>query len=257
MSQTLKIIAHGDSWFDYPRLFWTGGGIPRHLSKLLKMPIQNLAHHGDGTEQMLSIRKRKELEAALPGADILLFSGGGNDIAGDQFCIWLNDNIDGNVHRAIDRDRFDKALDLIIATYNDLVLICMEFAPDCLIVTHGYDFPPPLMLGVGIFGCHFGGILGPWLRPSIVYCGWTDPKDQSEIIKIVLKRFNNRMIAWSKLDPAHRLHVPTQGILTSTDWANELHPNYNGFEKHAAQFRLTLQTRVPLMRKNEISVFVN
>jgi hypothetical protein len=189
---------------------------------------------------MLSLRKRKELEVALPGTDVLLFSGGGNDIAGDQFIIWLNDNVDGNVKNAISYDRFDKALGLIIADYDDLVLVCKEFAPDCLIVTHGYDFPPPNMFGDSIFW----GLLGPWLQPSLIYCGWTDRNDQSAIVKMALQHLNTRMVEWSNLDPLHRLHVSTQGILTSTDWANEMHPNRMGFLKEAAQFKWALFPRI-------------
>ena len=170
-----KIIAHGDSWFDYPALLFTGGGIPTHLSKISGLSISNLAHYGYGTEEMLSIPKRKELEESLPGADILLFSGGGNDIAGDQFCIWLNDNVDGDINKAISWSRFDSALNLIIADYDDLIQLRDLIAPNCLLVTHGYDFPTPLMFGVGVCG------IGPWLKPSFDYCGWTDVNDQCEI----------------------------------------------------------------------------
>jgi len=249
MTQPLKIIAHGDSWFDYPSFLLTGGGIPSHLSNLLGIPITNLARHGYGTEQMLSIVKRKELEAALPNTDIFLFSGGGNDIAGDQFCIWLNDNVDGNIKNAISFDRLDKALDLIIADYDDLVLICKEFAPNCLLVTHGYDFPPPNMFGVGIFG----GLLGPWLQPSLNYCGWTDPKDQSLIVKMALERLNAHMIVWCDADPSHRLHIQTQGILTPTDWANEMHPNRSGFEKAAKQFYFGIMPHIKSLKERKAS----
>ena len=42
-----------------------------------------------GTLNMLGLAKRQELESYLTDCDVLFFSGGGNDIAGDQFCIWL------------------------------------------------------------------------------------------------------------------------------------------------------------------------
>ena len=231
----LKIIAAGDSWFDYPSFLFTGGGIPEHLSSLLGVPILNMAHHGYGTEDMLSIRKRKELDAKFPTTDILLFSGGGNDIAGDQFCIWLNDNIDGKIEKAISWSRLEKALDLVIADYNDLIQIHDLLAPNSLIVTHGYDFPTPTMFGKGIMG-----LFGPWLQPSLVYCGWTNPNDQFAIVKLVLKSFDARIVEWTNLDPVHRLHVPTQGVLLPTDWGNEMHPNRMGFRKQAGIFQTTL-----------------
>jgi hypothetical protein len=240
MTKTPTIMAHGDSWFDYPWFLRTGGGIPKHLSKLLGIPILNMARHGYGTEQMLSLRKRKELEGALPGTDILLFSGGGNDIAGDQFCIWLNDNVDGNIQKAICWERFDQALDLIVADYDDLVLICNEFAPDCLIVTHCYDFPPPSQFGRSIFF----GLLGPWLQPSLAYCGWTNSTDQSKIVQMALERLNVRMVQWTALDSKRRIHIQTQGVLTPEDWGNEMHPNRSGFEKEAKAFYNKLQSYI-------------
>jgi len=231
----LKIIAAGDSWFDYPSFLFTGGGIPEHLSSLLGVPIFNMAHHGYGTEEMLSIRKRKELDSELPATDILLFSGGGNDIAGDQFCIWLNDNIDGKIEKSVSWSRLETALDLVIEDYNDLIQIHDLAAPKSLIVTHGYDFPTTSMFGKGILG-----LFGPWLQPSLIYCGWTDLKDQAAIVKLVLQRFNTRMTEWSNIDPGHRLHIQTQGVLVPKDWGNEMHPNRSGFKKQAGIFQTTL-----------------
>ena len=88
-SSDLRYVGHGDSWFDYPWILLTEGGVLAHLSKLTGWTIQNMAHHGDGTENMLGLAKRQELESYLTDCDVLFFSGGGNDIAGDQFCIWL------------------------------------------------------------------------------------------------------------------------------------------------------------------------
>lgn len=225
MSKQIKIIAHGDSWFDYPEILLTGGGIPPHVGRLLGTSIQNFAHHGFGTEDMLSIRKRKEIEEALPGTDILLFSGGGNDIAGDQFCLWLNDNKDGDITKALSWDRLNKALDLTIADYDDLADLVTSIVPECIIVTHSYDFPPTTQFGVGVCG------QGPWLQPSLAYCGWNKLEDQQGIVKMALQGLDQRLIEWCSKDPAHRMHIATQGMLLPTDWGNELHPNRSGFTK--------------------------
>ena len=91
---SFRILAEGDSWFDYPS---PGGGVVTHLGKLLKKAaILNLAHAGDELRQMLSLAQRDEIEERLKQGqrrgmpfDALLFSGGGNDIVGDQFCQWL------------------------------------------------------------------------------------------------------------------------------------------------------------------------
>jgi hypothetical protein len=230
-----KILAHGDSWFDYPWILGTGGGVPEHLSDILGVHILNIAHHGDSTETMLGVEKRKQIEEHLPGMDVLLFSGGGNDIAGEQFCLWLNDN-KGDVSAAIDWPRLNQVLDLIVADYRDLIEIRDRLAPECLLVTHAYDWPIPDEHGV----CG----LGPWLLPSLLYCGWDCPSDQYNIVKSVMTAFCARLSSLadeqSSLGKKH-IHVFTQGTLTDNDWANEIHPNRQGFEKIAQKFAAALK----------------
>lgn len=240
----LNIIAEGDSWFDYPRVLMTGGGVIPHLEAELGLRIQNFAKAGDESRFMLSLPQRRKLESALKTADIMLFSGGGNDIAGDQFCVWLNDNKDGDWANAVDWTRLDAALDLILAMYDDLAMIRDEVNPRCLLVTHGYDFPPARVLGAGInlFGplSRLSGLasFGPWLQPSLSFCGWTKPEDQAAIVKDVLHEFNRRLESW---DVGNHLHIGTQGVLAPEDWGNEIHPNRVGFQKIARQFSRALQ----------------
>lgn len=226
----MKIIADGDSWFDYPRILLTGGGVINHLERLLGQSIPNLAHHGDGTQNMLSLKQRKELEYQLKFADILLFSGGGNDICGEQFCVWLNDNTDDDVEKAIHWPRLNAALDLTMAVFDDLRQIRDAVNPECYIVTHGYDFPIPSDKGV----CGNG----PWLKPSLDYCGWRDKFQQSHIAALVLKAFDTRLTNW---DCPRHLHVPTQGTLIPIDWQNEIHPNRTGYAKIAKKFAATIK----------------
>jgi hypothetical protein len=238
-----KIIAEGDSWFAYPRVLMTGGGIIPHLETLLDLPILNLAKAGDESRFMLSLPQRRRLEKELKTADVLLFSGGGNDIAGDQFCVWLNDNVDNDPANAIDWSRFDAAMDLIMAMYDDLALIRDTVNPNCLIVTHGYDFPPAEIMGRGInvFGAvsRWLGLasFGPWLQPSLAYCGWVKPMDQALIAREALTELGRRLQAW---DARNHLYVDTQGLLLPRDWGNEIHPNRTGFEKDARKFQEAL-----------------
>ena len=57
--------------------------------------IANMAHFGEEVQQMLGLDDRQELALRLgdPNVnyDALLFSGGGNDLVGDKFCVWLHD----------------------------------------------------------------------------------------------------------------------------------------------------------------------
>ena len=231
----MKILAIGDSWMDYSEMLLTGGGIPDHLSRILGLPIQNIAHHGDGSEVTLSLRKRMEIENHLP-ADIILVSMGGDDIAGDQFCLWLQDNHGQGAAGAVSQPRLTAALDLIMANFQDLEEIRNDFAPNALIVTHEYDLPPASVLGQGVCG------LGPWLKPSLEFCGWLDQNDQQAIVAGVLRAFATRMQA---LHLSNRIHVQTQGTLLPEDWGNEIHPNRQGFTKIAAKIADAIKPYLP------------
>ena len=232
--RALKIIADGDSWASYPRFLLTGGGLIDHLEAVMGVPITNYAHPGDTSLETLGLEKSRRLEAILPGADILIFSSGGDDIAGDQFCVWLNQNTDGDIAKAVNWWRLRAALDLIVADLEDLTDIRDRLATNCLLVTHSYDFPTHDMMGVGVLH-----LLGPWLKPGLDYCGWTNADDQVQIVKSVMKEFQNRTAAFAAQNRKH-LHVNTQGTLSPADWQNEIHPNDAGWTKIAQAINLAL-----------------
>jgi len=233
-----RVIADGDSWFDYPEILLTGGAVIDHLENISGVEILNTAHHGDSVQEMLGVEKRQRIEALLkkPGFDILLFSGGGNDVVGDQFCLWLKPNTGGGAASAVDTARLQEILGVVEDGYRDLIDIRDRSAPDCWIVTHAYDFPQPSDKGV----CG----LGPWLKPSLDYRGWKKAADQFAIAKRVLSKFNDLLVALEAEQKAagkHFLHVRTQGTLNPrTDWANEIHPNAAGFTKIARVFSTAL-----------------
>ena len=235
---TPRALAEGDSWFDYPQILLTGGGVIDHLQSLSGVNILNMAHHGDPVQETLGVEKRKRLERLLrnPGFDILLFSGGGDDIAGNQFCLWLEPNTGGPADSAVNSDRLREILGIVEDGYRDLIEIRDRRAPGCWIVTHAYDFPQPSNAGV----CG----LGPWLKPSLDYRGWTAATDQFAIVKNVLLKLNNLLAALATEQKAagkNHLHVRTQNTLNpATDWDNEIHPNGAGFTKIARKFSTAL-----------------
>jgi hypothetical protein len=62
----LRILAEGDSWFDYPVPLFGGGVIPR-LAERLGVEILNLAKAGDEVRFMLGVKQRRELANQLRG----------------------------------------------------------------------------------------------------------------------------------------------------------------------------------------------
>jgi hypothetical protein len=79
--RSLRILAEGDSWFEYPLPVAHGDGVIYQLEQLLGYPIANMAHHGLEVEQMMGLSIRQEIIAKLSDPqvkfDALLFSGGG------------------------------------------------------------------------------------------------------------------------------------------------------------------------------------
>jgi hypothetical protein len=239
-ARTPRVLAEGDSWFDYPPNPFTGGVID-HLSDVSGVKILNTAYYGDTAQQMLGVEQRQRIEALLrrPGFDVLLFSGGGNDLAGDQFCLWLKPNEgSGDPAQAVDAARLRSILDVVESGYRDLIAIRDRWAPNCWIVTHAYDIPQPSDKGV----CG----LGPWLKPSLDYRGWKNSGLQFAIVRNVLSQFNDRLIAMETEQRAagkNFLHVRTQGTLDpDQDWGNEIHPNKKGFAKIAGVFKKALDS---------------
>jgi hypothetical protein len=254
-NRPLVMLAQGDSWFDYPL---TGNGLPlvdtdviAQLRRIGGTPptILNLAHHGEAAIDEMSLPKQERMISVLSDAsnwldgkpDAILFSAGGNDIAGDQFCIFLDFN-DGHA-AGLNVDRFTKALGSVEACYLDLFALRNRVAPGVPIFSHCYDFPIPN-------GSH-PACIGPWLKPSLDFCNWSVAQGTS-IVHDALADFR-LMQKRLEADAANNFHlVDTQGILTRAEWANELHPVPEGFKKVAEKFADALAARFPA--RNPVSV---
>jgi hypothetical protein len=109
---------------------------------------------------------------------------------------------------------------------------------DCAVFLHGYDWAFP----TGIAACP--GV-GPWLKPSLDFQGWTDPTLAGAVVKELLLAFD-KMLAQIAHDHTNVIYVRTQGTLKSeSDWANELHPTRAGFEKIAGKFLDAMRLKFP------------
>ena len=244
----LNLLADGDSWFDYP----LGGDFPGvHTDVLAQLGavgqptprILSFAHYGYTTDQSLGMARRERLVRALTDPrngrfDAILMSGGGDNIVGDRLAIWLNDagTVAADPARALSETRFQGALEEVRAGYDSLARLRDQHAPGVPIVVHAYDYAIPSGRGV----C----CVGPWLKPSLDYCGWTDEQIGAGIVRDMLGRFGSMLedFAASTQDV---VYVQTQGTLAPDQWANELHPTPPGFRLIADKFRAALAARFP------------
>ncbi len=243
----LVLLAHGDSWFDYP----LNGNLPSlnptdivaQLESLgTPSPlILNISHYGDATSDELAWPKQQRMIDALndpanwPASgkpDAILFSGGGNDIAGNQFCIYLD--YVGTPGGGLNRQRFQGVLDMVMASYLDLFLFRDRNAKGVPVIGHCYDFAIPN--GVP------AACIGPWLLPSLKFNGWDTPQGTA-ILHDALTAFHDMLHTLAADAQNNFILVETQGTLAPAQWANELHPTAAGFQLIAGKFVAALRAQ--------------
>ncbi len=245
------LVAEGDSWFHYP---WID--ILTVLEDVHGYDVESVAHWGDRIEDMAygggQLEKLTRMLEKLLRRDIIpkgiLISGGGNDVAGEEFAFLLN-HAEGPVpglNDGVVRGLIDERIRFAYITILSAVTrICKQRLGTTIpILVHGYDFPVPD--GRGFWG-GWWIFPGPWLEPGFREKGYAKLSDRMILIRRLIDRFNDML---SKLvaipDFAHLRYVNLRGTLPTDAeykqwWANELHPTAKGFERVAEQFAVALK----------------
>jgi lysophospholipase L1-like esterase len=245
-ASTGVLIAEGDSWFDYPF-----NDVLRFLEDDHGYDIETVAHRGDRVEDMaysggqfeeFARRLEKLLrEGRVP--DAILISGGGNDIAGDEFVTILNHSASGLP--ALNQDVVRGVIDIRLRNaYAYLIGGLTEIGRRYLnrpipILMHGYDYPVPD--GRGVLG-GWGALPGPWLQPGFHRKGHADQRRNTQVMETLMDAFNVMLDQVSRAPEfQHVQYLDLRATLANdrtyrTDWANELHPKGRGFAALAAKF---------------------
>jgi hypothetical protein len=257
------LIAEGDSWFDYPFC---------DVLELLEKQgyeVESVAHKGDNLEDMAhdadqverltrafeKVRERGKKPRAI------LLSGGGNDIAGDEFKMLINHANSGlpalnaTVADGIIQERLRAAMTSLVGVVTRLSE--SHFGERARVVIHGYDHPVPDgrgWLGGGWF------LPGPWLEPSFRRKGHFAEKPQQKafvlganttVLRDLIDRYNIMLSALVRdlaaTGLSHVRYVDLRGTLSAAlpsgykaDWGNELHPTKAGFAKVTAKIAAAL-----------------
>jgi hypothetical protein len=167
--------------------------------------------------------------------DAILVSAGGDDIAGDQFVIYL-DYAGGGLS-----SRITAAIDSIEASYQALFQFRDVHAPGVPIFGHCYDYAIPN-------GWH-PIFAGPWLKASLDFASYNYSQGLG-IVKQVIDDFNVMLSGLASVAINNFILIDTRGTLTRDTshplgWANEIHPYTDGFISLAQKFVPVLRSKFP------------
>ncbi|MFN7979219.1 MAG: GDSL-type esterase/lipase family protein [Vicinamibacterales bacterium] len=239
------LIAEGDSWFDYP------------LNDVLSMledehgfDVESVAHKGDTVEDMAygvgqfddfaRLLEKLLRQGRVP--DAILLSGGGNDIAGEEFALLVNHVLSGlpplnaDIVRGVIDVRLRNAYTFLLSGVTEIAKRYLDRPIPILL--HGYDYAIPD--GRGFLG-GWGFLPGPWLQPGLHQKGYVNLTANRAIVRDLIDAFNVMLQQVSGMAQfGHVKYVDLRKTLSQSasykdDWANELHPTKDGFRAVAAK----------------------
>lgn len=209
-----RVVAEGDSWFNLPpivrptaiadRIWWNG-----------THNIKNIARWGDtvkkilAEEQYLNIIKNHQ-------AEYFLLSAGGNDLQiGLAKSKYLHDY---DPHRPLNdylSSHGKQGLNEIAENYRKILKQVTSQFPNLKTLTHGYDYPRPLVGG--------GRYIGRFLRRQ----GFPDSV-MTDVIRPVINELNNK-IKFVSREFKNVTYINLLNATSSYTWYDDMHPSSDGF----------------------------
>ncbi|MEJ2136439.1 MAG: hypothetical protein P8X86_14510 [Desulfofustis sp.] len=243
-----RILAEGDSWFAYPRRY-IAFGAPSNIVQILAersyYAIYSTASIGDEVASMMTGEQKFGFTKRLGTKefDIILFSGGGNDIVGRyDFDLFLKPRQScAQWQDCIEIERLDNKLDLIESVYVELLerVLYYSLNPEVKVVSHNYDFCVPAPEGYELFDLFPIG--EAWIYPFLMEKQFTNAAEQQAVIRFMLERFGERLARVEAKYPGKLFIAATQGTLSPNQWRNEIHPSPAGFRKIGSIIHRTIQ----------------
>lgn len=241
------VMSEGDSWFSYP----LNRNLMDYVEMMRDFAMLRLEQSGHEARQILkpSGSQFKNLGKYLRAYpfEALFFSGGGNDIVDENLPAFLNKKLPGMTWRdCINEVALNARFDEIVAAYEGLLAMRDAVRKDCVIVTHGYDYPVPTGIKARVaFGL---ASRGPWIRPHLVKKNIDPIAEGVPILRFFMDQFYDRMQAIAAR-PNSRFHiVDSRRTLIPADphhWSDEMHPSGPGSELLAQRWRVTLAKLFP------------
>jgi hypothetical protein len=236
-----RILAEGDSWFCYPAELVISGptDIVAHLGREFAVATQ--ATPGDIVAAMRdSLTTPGGLLRALQDyeADILLLSGGGNDLLGDGQLEALLAPGRRQLPDYFKTEAFEDQFWSVIDDLDFILRQALDAFPDLKAVIHGYDYAIP-------------SGQGPWLLGPLQRLG-VPPDLHQAVIDRIVDWFNRAQIAMvdainREYDEVRVVHADLRNSTLTGQWYDEIHPTSVGFAQIAARIRNAILAATPLV----------
>lgn len=231
------VLLEGDSWGAYP-LGNLVSALEHHVREVFNISsnghrLEQIAYE-PGQHDQLVRAVHKIRNSDRPPLRAVVLSAGGNDFAPVLGMLLEDDRApdvaDGaELDEVMARRLFSR---LIRAARHECGLIRTTLAHYGYsglipILMHGYDYPWPTGRG---FLSGIGPLPGPWLLPEFERRGYGRGIERlHEILGRAVDLWNAALAEESE-EHGTFSYVDMRGALTSTQWADEMHPDHGGFE---------------------------
>jgi hypothetical protein len=222
-------LAVGDSWFWYPFDNLLGEIATRRVLQSIVVAGYNGSEASEWQgKYAVSIKATFDFYARGPLVKALLLSGGGNDIVGQKNfpkLIKANCSACQSILSCYADDQPSSALDKIIGHYRRLIKLFRTYNQTAVVVLYNYD--DAYATGDGVFGP------ADWLKVPMEKCQ-VPASLRKELFADLVAAFGkaqDALVAESGLGKI--VALKTTGTLDEDQWANELHPTPEGFQRLA------------------------
>ncbi len=217
----VKIVAEGDSWFQYPFL------LKDIIDQLTDLEHFNYAIYGlsEAGDLLSNIIREDEMTRAIKteNPDVFLISGGGNDLLGNgRLSTMVHSYNSQRKVKNYPNKQFDLFLKHIEKLYRQLFDRLLILKPHLKIICHGYDEAIPNN--------------GIWLGQPLLKKKIKKISLQKKIIIEIMARLNSRLANIAADYPNSVYYIDCRGTVDSNEWYDELHPKDHGFYKVAQLF---------------------
>ena len=281
-----KIVAEGDSWFNYPIVL---SDIIDFIAMENDTAVYSLAAGGDWLLNMIAAREYVDgLSVHQP--EFFLMSGGGNDVGGmSRVAMMVNKSkqiptefsqskwAEYIIEKARDKPdakRWENALPYLSKDFFALLMLFRlqyyylfsgllvqgkKKFPNLKIITQGYDFLVPSDKkgwGLNPFKWYVPALRwlghGSWLQMPLLIKGIADATLQKDILYAFMFLFNEMMIELGYyFTERHGLenqlfHIDSRGLVGPDEWTDEIHPQ-------PQKFKIIAQTYLDCMNGKDIS----